>query len=508
MLSSTPSSNASKLRSVLAALKAEKSKRQRVKTDRWTRYASDPVGFVEDGLLGTLWSKQKLICHSVFEHRHTAVPSCHGVGKSRGAAIVAAWWISAHEPGEAFVVTLAPTAHQVKGILWREIGRIHAEGNLPGYTNVTEWKLDNGELIGMGRSPKDTDPTAIQGIHQLRVLVIFDEACGIAKPLWDAADTLVTNEMSRFLAIGNPDDPASEFANVCKPGSGWNVIPISAFESPNFTEEPVPAFLRPLLVSKTWVEERKHRWGETSALYKSKVKGEFPEQSKDGLIPISTVSAAVARELQPGEPNELGVDVARFGEDSTVICHRRGAVARKREKFGNRDLMYVTGRVVVAIKETGAKRVKIDDSGLGGGVTDRLRELKTEKGPDGKPKIAADVEIIPVNAGEAPISNIDGDRFKNLRAQMNWGLRERFVDGTIDIDADEDLQAQACDMRYAYSSSGQIVIESKEDMKKRGVPSPDDWDALVLAFGSPPTIPKAPIAKPIVVSGTRPSPGG
>lgn len=456
-------------------------------TKRFARWARDPVGFIVDGLKGFLWSKQREICQSVVNHRRTAVRSCHDVGKTALAARIGAWWLCVHPPGEAFVVTLAPTGHQVKALLWREMARVHRAGGLPGRLNQTEWYIGD-ELVAFGRSPKDTDPTAIQGIHARYVLVINDEACGIAHALWDAEDSLIANEDSRILAIGNPDDPNTQFGIVCKPGSGWNVIGISAFESPNFTGEAIPGWLVPLLISKIWVTEKLKSWGETSPIYQAKVLGEFPEQSTDSLIPLSAIYAAQARPIEPSDPNELGVDVARFGGDHTVIMHRRGDVVRRLSKDHNRDLMYVTGLVVRALKETGATKAKIDDAGLGGGVTDRLNELKREG------KIAAGVEIVPVNVGEGAqeVEETDekspDERFANLKAELNWGIRERFLDGRISLAQNklgdmDDLMSQAGQIKYDYTSNGLIQMEAKKVMKKRtrGV-SPDDWDALVLAF--------------------------
>jgi hypothetical protein len=480
---------------------AERRQRTKLKTDRLTRFRDDPIGFVELALLNTLWSKQRQILEALKVHRLVAVQSCHDVGKSRVAALAGAWWLSAHDPGEAFLVTLAPTGHQVKAILWREIKRIHAAGKLPGYITQTEWKTDIGELIGMGRSPKDTDGTALQGIHDAKVLLIFDEACGVVKTLWDAGSSLVANEDSRWLAIGNPDDPSSEFAEVCKPGSGWHVITISAFDSPNFTNEPVPDFLRKLLISKTWVAERERKWGKTSPQYTSKVKGEFPSESADGLIPLGTIAPALARsELEPNEPVELGVDVARFGSNYTVIYLRRGHVAKKLFKVNGNDTMMVTGHIVRAIETWHPTAVKIDDIGVGGGVTDRLREIKLE--PDSP--IPSFCQIVPINVGERstfkqrkkddPKNKAipQTERYLNLRAELNWAMRERFQAGDISIELDwegrrdEDLEFQAGQMKYFLTSRGEIQIESKEDMEERlnksGLASPDDWDALVLAF--------------------------
>ena len=196
--------------------------------------ARDPVVWIREVLGETPWSKQREIAMSVRDNRRTAVQSCHDVGKSFIASRIVSWWIAAHPPGEAFVVTSAPTFQQVRAILWREIGKAHAKGNLIGSTTETEWKIGK-ELVGFGRKPSDYSPTAFQGIHARYVLVVLDEACGIPESLWDAADTLITNDSSRILAIGNPDDPTSEFAKICQPNTDWHKICISAFDSPNFT---------------------------------------------------------------------------------------------------------------------------------------------------------------------------------------------------------------------------------------------------------------------------------
>jgi hypothetical protein len=109
-----------------------------------------------------------------------------------------------------------------------------------------------------------------RSIHALNPLILVDEACGVPKSIFDAVDALATNSNARVLAIGNPDDPSSHFAQICKPGSGWHVITISAFDTPAYTGEKVPEELLPLLVSPEWVEERKLRWGVTNPIYQSK----------------------------------------------------------------------------------------------------------------------------------------------------------------------------------------------------------------------------------------------
>ena len=415
---------------------------------------------------------------SVRDNRRTAVHSCHAIGKSFIAAQIVAWWVDSHPPGEAVVVTSAPTARQVRAILWKEINRVQARG-LAGRTNQTSWYIDapNGkeEKVAFGMKPSDTDPAAFQGIHAPYVLIIFDEACGIpggdgkSHSLWEAADSLIANDDSRFLAIGNPDDPNSEFATSCKPGSGWGVIGIGYSDTPNFTGEKIPESLRPLLIGELYVEEKRKKWGEKNPLFVSKILGKFPESTADGLIPMSWIRAAQARELKPIGPSELGVDVGAGG-DKNVVAHREGPVVRIIRKDQEPDTMVSCGNLLADLKETEAEIAKVDYIGIGRGMVDRAIE-------QGKP-------VIGVNVAQ---SARDSESYINLRAEGYWGLRERFETGTIDLDeSDDDLAAQLVELNYKRTSSGKIQIESKSEMKKRLGHSPDEADALMLSFIVPP----------------------
>jgi len=434
-----------------------------------TFHLNDPIEWASKRIHVDLWSKQREIAQSIRDHKRTAVRSCHDSGKSFIASVIAAWWVDTHPPGEAFIVSTAPTYKQVHAVLWEEIRRRRKQGNLTGRVlQSDEWKLDDGTLVGYGRKPADTDEHGFQGIHRRYVLVILDEACGIPEQLWTAVEAITTNADARILAIGNPDDPATEFGAVCKPGSGWNVIGISAFETPNFTDEYVPGSLRPLLLDPEWVEDKKRRWGEASPKYQSKVLGEFPEIGEDTLIAPKLIEAAQQRSLTPTSDQRLGVDVARFGADETILMHAHGPVARVIGQYGKQSTTETTGRVVVARRQlVGPVEIRVDGVGVGGGVVDQLIE-------QGWP-------VIDMQAGTRPM---DTERFINARAEWYWGLRERFEQGDIDIDPDDDdLAAQLGSIKYKYTSRGQVQIESKDEMKKRGLPSPDRADALMLAFG-------------------------
>jgi hypothetical protein len=454
-------------------------------------WMDDPVSFIEERCKEVLWSKQREIAMSVVANRRTAVHSCHETGKSFLAARLAAWWLCTHKPGEAFVVSSAPTGRQVRTILWREIGRVHAKAGLPGRTNQTEWMMEmpagNEEIVAFGMKPDDMSPTAFQGIHAKYVLVIFDEACGIATALWDAADSLVANDYSRMLAIGNPDDPETEFHEVCKPGSGWNVIGVGYMDTPNFTNEKVPDEIRPLLIGKFWVEEKKRKWGEDNPLYISKVLGEFPTTTTDGLIPLKWIRQAQERELKPGLPNELGVDIGG-GIDPNIIAHRRGFHVRVIRKDLEPDTMKTCGHIIQALRETDADCAKVDIIGIGRGVVNRGRE-------QGKPFIGINVAEKPLSRPQSRREKKSGKRpdqeFANLKAEGYWNLRTLFQEGTIDIDPlDDDLAAQLAALKYDSNSKGETVIISKKDLRDEIHRSPDEAEAVMLAFIKPPTIPK------------------
>jgi hypothetical protein len=435
---------------------------------RRTRWLLDPVAWIAERPKEFAWSAQAEIIESVRDHRYTAVHACHDSGKSWIASRIAAWWIDTHPIGEALVVTSAPTFEQVRRILWRELHTAHAAGKLRGQMNQTDWSID-GELVAFGRKPSDYDQASFQGIHARFVLVILDEASGIPEQLWTAAETLVANEGSRLLAIGNPDDPAGHFAKVCGPNSGYHVIGISGLDTPNFTGEEVPEAIADQLLSPTWVEERRARWGEGSPLWTAKVLGRFPDRSDDSLIPLSWIERARERELTPSGEVYLGVDVGRFGTDETVIVSLQGGKAKVVMVRQGDDTMQTCGHVIAAMRQTGAVLTQIDGIGIGAGVVDRLRE-----------------QGFPVEEVVSSRRADDPQRFANLRAETFWELRVAFERGLIALEpADQVLAEQLASIRYKVNSRGQIQIESKDDMRARGAGSPDHADALMVCLAAP-----------------------
>jgi len=466
--------------------------------DRLLRAQRDPTWWIDQAFGHDLWARQRQIIESVRDHRITAVKSCHAAGKSFIAADVALWYLYTHVP--SIVITTAPTNRQVEGILWKEI---HTSFNrairpLGGTILSQELKIDSN-WFAWGFTAPEYDPDRFQGFHEIHILVIVDEASGISEEIFSAIDGIMTGDEARLLLIGNPTNPSGRFAKLFKT-PGVSKISIPAFATPNFTvfgitEEDIVRdtweakimgdLPTPYLVTPRWVRERYLDWTPDSPLYQAKVLANFPESAEDTLIPLSWIEAAINRELVPGTPVELGVDIARYGSDKTVLVLRKGNVARIVEVRAKQGTMETAGLVKVVRERGGASYAKVDADGLGAGVYDRLEEVELEE----QQATGRDREN-PYREMHTGLAAADPERFGNTRAEWYWGLRQRFEEGDIDIEDDEELTAQLATLKYKLNSRGQIFIEKKEDMKKRGLPSPDKADALMLAFAPVPVTPE------------------
>jgi len=456
----------------------------------WARYRNDPVGFVTEVLHEDVWSKQVEILESVSANKRTAVPACHAPGKSHIAARAIVWWVAAHPPNTVRVVTTATTFRQVKAILWPHIRRVVTAHDLPGELFTTEWKID-GEIVADGFSPADHNESAVQGIHAENLLIVVDEAGGISNTIGQALEALMTGGNTRLLLLGNPptNNVGSWFERSCS-SDLYNVIPIPASETPNFTGEPVGPWKRNL-VDQQWVEEVTQAFGAESPFVQARVHARFPRTTESAVIPIDWIETAMDLESDPG-PIKLGVDVAADGGDEFVIAELRGSTARViHNSRNNSSPVAVAGKVLEAIKaaetvheEEGYRekvRVKIDAIGVGWGVAGLLEEW----GNDGR----HGAKIVAVNVSQAAY---DRDQFANQRAEMWWTARERlqpdeegYQDLALEIDHTTMMQLAA--PSYRANSSGRIQIESKADMSKRGIGSPDRAEAILLAIFEPPT---------------------
>lgn len=451
---------------------------------RWKR---DPVGWARSRAGIEFWSRQRDIIESVRDNSMTAVHTCHEIGKSFTAATTVCWWLDVHPPGEAFVVTTAPTAPQVEAILWREINKIHQRAGLRGRTNLTEWYMGK-ELVAYGRKPADNNPHAFQGIHARYFLVVLDEACGIPKSLWDAASTLAANEHSRTLAIGNPDDPTGEFADNCKPDSGWNVIQVGAFDTPNFTGEAVSQHVADSLIHPSWVEGRRKKWGEQSALFQSKCLGLFPTSGSPWqVIPHAWAVQCALLDLPEEGVVEAGVDVGA-GNDRTVVTIRRGGALLHMRWFVSPDPVQTVGEVANLLREWNVKVVKVDSIGIGWGLYGHLRSLSSHHNTGYGAHTVHQANVVPINVGLAPTPGNE-ERFLNRRAEMWWDVGrensrlQRWDFSRIPRDIRDDLIHELTMPHYEIlDSRGKVKVEPKEKTIERLGNSPDLAESALLAF--------------------------
>ena len=439
----------------------------------------DPDGFATERLGLESWSIPRRIRESVLQNRHTAVPACHESAKTHTAASIACWWEEVHGIGEAKIVSTAPTGDQVKALLWGDIRSMHNRAGLRGRITLDARWFIGDFLAGMGRKTADEpDPKkamqAFQGVHARFPLVIIDEAGGVPKWLFDAADSIAANANGRVLAIGNPDDPTSHFAECCKAGSKWNVIPISAFDTPAFTGEDVSEQLLELLISPIYVDEMA-ALGTDSHIYQSKVLGKFPDVSDDALFPIRFIRRAqqVYRdgELDGLQRGGFGVDIARYGDAETCVYRNRGGVIDLVDSWSKQDTEETADRLDEILgrsrfRDLGAV---IDAVGVGAGVFDKLRRRGRN--------------VIPFGGGERAMRP---ERYPNRRTEILWELREAMEDGRVGLDPDDaQLEAQLGRIKWRPISGGRVEIETKEQMRKRGVKSPDRVDAVAMALAAP-----------------------
>ena len=472
-----------------------------------SNYLDRPEVFIEQRLGETIWSKQREILQSLMDNKRTSVSACHAPGKSFLAARIVAYWSTVYPAGTTKVISTSTTFRQVKNVLWPHIRRLQTEHELPGRTIATEWKIGN-ELVAEGIKPPDNSEASLNGYHSPNMLIVVDEAGGIAPSFGRDLEALTTGMNTRMLVVGNPpvDEEGTWFEGVCN-SPLYNHIEISAYDTPNFTGEETgqcgscppgvpPHPVANHLVDRDWVEGLRAEFGEDSPFFQARVLAKFPKDNTAKALPISWLELAMKNPLDDGDqaPIRLGVDVASDGGDEFVIAKADGpkvGIEYTSSGADNENAVAVAGKVKDAILEAEAEhdrrgipqpvRVKIDAIGVGWGVVSILQQWKDER--------LFRADIIGVNVAEKAR---DSTKFSNQRAEMWWNLRTLIQpsqgDGEQQVFLDIDMKVlkQLNGPMYVTSSSGKIQIEKKADMKKRGMTSPDRAEALLLAVFEPP----------------------
>lgn len=446
------------------------------------KFHDDPVGYCR-GVLGfspDAWQGEVL--GSIQHRRRTAVRSGHGVGKTRLAAAVIHWFMATR--GYPRIRCTANTEKQIMSVLWTELAKVNREAkNKDLFTwSRTRFFLNAAPEVHWAEAVawSEENSEAFAGIHEENVLYIFDEASAIPDVIWEVSQGAMTSGGARWLVLGNPTRNTGKFhecfgSNSWKPGdtdtSRWHAFTVSCFDA-NPTRGDMP----------TYIAEIEREYGKDSDPYRVRVLGLPPLQESQQFIPVDLFETALFKSVVslPHEPRILICDPARFGDDRTAIGERKGRNAQVLKVRRGQDTMLTVGDLIACMNE--AKRdgdaydfILVDEIGIGAGIVDRLRE----QGYD----------VIGVNVSESPRR----DDCKNLTAELWLLMKEWLKEGHVSEEFREDLIGR----QYSFDSSGRLVMERKEDMKKRGLNSPDLADMLALSF-----YPLNPIKK----SAARPKP--
>jgi hypothetical protein len=467
-----------------------------VQAELMREYRADPCFFTEHALGHKTWSKQREALNSVRDYEKTAIRACHGVSKTFLSAEIAVWFLNCIPNSK--VVTTAPTWTQVKMLLWSEINSNYANSRirLEGECLITEIKTDESDHYAFGFS---TDkPARAEGWHAPAILFIFDEAKGIPQWMWEAARGAMTGGLCRWLAVSTTDgvQVGEQYHKIFNGENDWNKIHISAFDSPYVTGEKfrsidIPDPQRPdrfkvtytapedvqiQIATPKYIADCKAEWGEDSPLYQTKVLGEIADASADSIIKLSQVNQMFANWDNPNfnaeGAEEGGIDVARGGTDDTVFAHRKGMRLIGTKTITTTQLPEKEKLVFISVEaeryfgQNKKMRIKVDDTGVGGGVTDIMQ--------------SHGFEIVPVcNGGEAN----EPDKYPNVASEMWFEVGKIIQEIACPFQGNERLTAELVNRRSKnMDKKGRRQVESKDDYKARGFRSPDIADAFLLCF--------------------------
>ena len=458
----------------------------------------EPYRFFE-GTLGvdTLQPYQYKFIQAVADYDRVCVRATHSISKTWTMGRIALWFLQCFY--ESIVITTAPTHRQVETLLWGEIRDAHKKSTYPLGGHLTQTALKHSDKwYALGFSPekkagtsKEQQGSSFQGFHSKYVMIIFDEATGVPADVYAMAEGLTTSGyIVKWVCIGNPTTRACEFFKLFS-DPAWYDIHLSCFDSPNLIANGLTSKHKlqreldrlkgmskgarlkrieqykkpvPYLLTCQWVMAAALKWGIDHPLFVSKALGEFPDDSDDVVVPWSIVQAAQDREINEGNHRYIGVDVARYGEDATVITEFRGKKQVGYKELRKRSTPHVTGEVINWLNTDLATpaTVVIDETGIGGAVVDNLEDAQRID------TIGRHVEIHGVHFGAAPTPHKDNptkrekkqaeeDRknYQNLKAKIFWLLRDDLRDH-LDILDDEVYLSQLTNILYKYTSEGKI----------------------------------------------------
>jgi len=442
------------------------------------RWRADPCLFSKQvlGLVpyeGVTGDGQAGILRALTESTRVSVRSGQKTGKSEAAAAAALWWLMTRP--QSRVILTAASGHQVQQILWRAVrGLVHQAAKNgtpicdPDAVSVQAHSglrlPDLREIVGLSTDK----PEQFAGLSAPELLIIVDEASGVREEIFDAILGNLTGGGS-LLLLSNPTKTSGFYYDTfhTKRG-GWRTIHLSSLDTPNCTGgKRIPGLAEPSTIA--WSKEQ---YGENSPYWDVRVLGNFPRTSDRNVIAMSLVESAIGRTPpESDEPLVLGVDVARYGQDSTVIAARRGLRVHPLVIRRGLDGPGAASEVALTIREYGTPgefvRVRIDSIGVGAAAYDCISKL---------PRVEAES----VNVGERAERQ---DDFVNLRSELWFRVKEWLVSGGC-LPQDERLAAELVAAEYSADAHNRLLVEGKEVMRKKLHRSPDRADALALCLDS------------------------
>jgi hypothetical protein len=451
------------------------------------RYYHDPVAFAADCIDWRdepgLAPYQAEVLGELPGRKRECIRAPHGVGKSLCAGVVILWFALTRDAAgvDWKIPTTAGSWHQLTQYLWPEIhkwaGRLRWDKVRDGrpFTRAELQNLNLRLTHGAAFAGASKNAALIEGAHATELLFVFDEGKAIPAGTFDACEGAFSTGTAYALVLSTPGAPAGRFYDICtrKPGyEDWYPRHISL-------EEAIAAGR----INPDWAEQRLRQWGPESAIYVNRVLGEFHAGDEESAIPLAWAEAAVERwhewdlggraGIDAEWPRTVGVDVARYGSDKTVLAIRSGPVLIELRRSSKEDTMRTTGRVKGVLDADAGRTAIVDVIGIGAGVVDRLREQNAK--------------VLAFNgAAGTKLRDSTGEfGYQNIRSAAYWGMREQLdpsAGSDICLPDDDLLLGDLTAPQWRITSSGNIAVESKDDVVERLGRSPDDGDATVEAF--------------------------
>lgn len=449
------------------------------------------LGFEPDG-----WQEEAamdLVCRS-----KVAIKSGQGVGKTAFEAATFLWFLTCFN--DARIVCTAPTKQQLNDVLWSEVAKWMAGSPL--LDMLLRWTKTYVYVKGYEKrwfavARTATKPENMQGFHEKNMLFIVDEASGVADPIMEAILGTLSGANNKLLMCGNPTRTSGVFYDAFHADCALYAFrTVSSRASRRTNKDNIQSLIR--------------KYGEKSNVVRVRVDGEFPLQEDDVFIQLEWITGSIQTEMTDQTAKalgcyqddagrkihdisgvkriEIGCDVARFGDDKTCIGYRVNEVAKYYKKYHGKDTTATAGNIsalYLDLKQrfrwTGRIPVKVDDGGVGGGTVDQLRAMKRAH-----PDTYDTMDIIPVNFGVPIRRHIYYYDTTTFMMSVLRDLIQPFDDqGTpkapeLILPDDADLIAQLSSRKYSFVSGGKQKVESKKEMKERGLPSPDEADCMLL----------------------------